>query len=391
MAHSFSTVIDRTNTNSLKYDFAAEKGKPSGLLPMWVADMDFRTVPQVMEALERAVRHGIFGYSDSKPDYFAALHDWYASRFDWELRPEWLIKTPGVVYALATAVRALTEKGDAVMIQQPVYYPFSGVVRRNERILVNSPLILEDGVYRMNYEDMEAQIVENGVKLFLLCSPHNPVGRVWTRDELTRLGDICMKHGVIVVSDEIHADFVYPGHRHFVFAGLKPEYLARTITCTAPSKTFNLAGLQASNIFIADPDIRKTFASEMRKGGVSEINVLGLTACQAAYTHGAEWLEELKVYLADNITLVRNFLAERLPRIHLVDPQGTYLLWLDFRRLNLSDMELDTLMVDGAKLWLDPGTMFGPEGSGFQRVNVACPRAILQRALEQLEQAVGDK
>lgn len=210
MAHSFSTVIDRTNTNSLKYDFAAEKGKPSGLLPMWVADMDFRTVPQVMEALERAVRHGIFGYSDSKPDYFAALHDWYASRFDWELRPEWLIKTPGVVYALATAVRALTEKGDAVMIQQPVYYPFSGVVRRNERILVNSPLILEDGVYRMNYEDMEAQIVENGVKLFLLCSPHNPVGRVWTRDELTRLGDICMKHGVIVVSDEIHADFVYP-------------------------------------------------------------------------------------------------------------------------------------------------------------------------------------
>ncbi len=388
MPHSFSTVINRINTHSLKYDFAERMGKPTGLLPMWVADMDFRTVPQVTEALEKAVHHGIFGYSDSGSNYFAVLHDWYASRFGWELHPEWLVKTPGVVYALATAVRALTQRGDAVMLQQPVYYPFSSIVRHNERVLVNSPLVLQDGVYHMDYEDIEARIIENDVKLFLLCSPHNPVGRVWTREELIRLGDICMKHGVLVVSDEIHADFVYPGHRHFVFADLKPEYLEHTVTCTAPSKTFNLAGLKTSNIFIADAAVRKAFISEMWAGGVSDINVLGMLACQAAYAHGAAWLEELKLYLADNISLVRTFLAKRLPQIHLVEPQGTYLLWLDFRDLGITDAELDTLITEKAKLWLDPGPMFGPEGSGFQRINVACPRVTLQRALEQLEKAV---
>ena len=388
MSHSFSTVINRRNTNSLKYDFASQMGKPNDLLPMWVADMDFRTVPQVMDVLEKAVHHGIFGYSDSRTDYFAVLHNWYATRFGWEVQPEWLVKTPGVVYALATAVRALTEKGDAIMIQQPVYYPFSSIVRHNERILINSPLIFDGDVYRMDYKDIEARIVGNKVKLFLLCSPHNPVGRVWTEEELVRLGDICMNHDVIVVSDEIHADFVYTGHKHTVFANLKPEYLMRTITCTAPSKTFNLAGLKASNIFIADSSIRKAFTSEMWKGGVSEINVLGMVACQAAYTHGAAWLEELKSYLEGNIALVKAFLAEHLPQVHLVDPQGTYLLWLDFRALGLADEELDRLMTDKAKLWLDPGSMFGPEGSGFQRMNIACPRAILQQALEQLKKAI---
>lgn len=388
MPHSFSTVINRINTNSLKYDFAAKMGKPADLLPLWVADMDFRTVPQVVEALKKAAEHGIFGYSDSRTDYFTTLHNWYASRFGWDIQPEWLVKTPGVVYALATAVRALTQQGDAIMIQQPVYYPFASIIRHNDRVLVDSPLVLENGTYRMDYEDIESRIIEKKVKLFLLCSPHNPVGRVWSKEELIRLGDICMKYGVIVVSDEIHADFVYPGHQHFVFANLKPEYLTRTITCTAPSKTFNLAGLKVSNILIADAALRKAFTSEMWAGGVSDINVLGLVACQAAYTHGAGWLEELKLYLADNISLVRTFLVERIPQVQLIEPQGTYLLWLDFRALGMTDTELDALITDKAKLWLDPGTMFGPEGAGFQRINIACPRAILQRALEQLDKAI---
>lgn len=386
----FDELIDRKNTNSLKYDFAVERGKPVDILPLWVADMDFKTPSSVRAALATCSDHGIFGYSETKEDYFNTLYHWFNTYFDWPIQSSWLVKTPGIVYAICTAIRALTEKEDAIMIQQPVYYPFSESITSNERLLVNNTLVYEDGKYSMDFEDFEAKIIKHKVKLFILCSPHNPVGRVWTREELIRLGDICLKHAVIVVSDEIHADFVYNGHKHLVFASLKPEFLDISITCTAPSKTFNLAGLQISNIFIPNECIRHEFELEIIRTGYSQLNTMGLVACKAAYDHGREWLEDLKDYLAQNLNFVRSFLSEKLPQIKLVEPQGTYLIWLDCRSLNLSDQALEDLIIHKARLWLDSGSMFGSDGEGFQRINIACPKAVLEKALIQLECAIND-
>lgn len=387
MIYSFDEIVDRRGTDSLKY--ASWEGKPDDLIPLWVADMDFRTPPEVVEALAQKSRHGIFGYSDAlSDDYFKALSNWYSDRFEWALSPEWLVKTPGVVFAINTAIRALTKEGDSVLIQQPVYYPFAGSVSENGRRLVINELIYSAGRYTIDLDDFEHKIIQNNVKLFILCSPHNPVGRVWTAEELTSMGDICLKHGVLVISDEIHADFVFPGYCHKVFAGIKPDFSDISITCTAPTKTFNLAGLQISNIFIPNADIRRRFQGEMRKTGYGAPNIMGLTACKAAYAHGAKWLEDLKAYISSNLEFVRDFLAHNLPQIKLVEPEGTYLLWLDFRALGLSDDELDELIINKAGLWLDKGTMFGRSGSGFQRINIACPIEILRKAMQQLGEAI---
>ncbi|NCC75607.1 MAG: pyridoxal phosphate-dependent aminotransferase [Clostridia bacterium] len=388
MSFNFDEIISRQNTNSLKYDFAVERGMPEDLLPLWVADMDFRTPPAVVDALVAAAQHGIFGYSDAKDDYFRAVQNWLGKRLGWQVEKDWLIKAPGVVFAIANTVRALTNPGDAVIIQQPVYYPFELVVRDNGRRLVVNELLYTDGHYRIDFADFEAKIVANQVKLFILCNPHNPVGRVWTRSELEQLGEICLKHQVKVIADEIHADFIYPGFRHEVFANLRPELAAITVTCTAPSKTFNLAGLQVSNLFAANPEIRQAVNQEIHHSGYSQLNTLGLVACQAAYEHGAEWLDELIVYLQGNLSFMREFLLERLPEIRLVEPQGTYLAWLDCSGLGLSEAARQDLIVNRAKLWLDKGSMFGSGGENFERINYACPRATLEQALERLERAV---
>ncbi len=393
MHFNFDEVIDRRHTNSIKYDFAVQRGMPRDVLPMWVADMDFQTVPAIMDALVAASKHGIFGYSESMPSYTKAVQQWWRTRFDWEPPGEWLVKTSGVVSAIATAIRTFTRKGEAVLVQRPVYYPFSSIVESNGRLLVNSPLVRVCGkkggeTYQIDFDDFEAKICRNRVRLFLLCNPHNPVGRVWTSDELTRLGEICLKHGVRVLSDEIHADFVHEGYKHTVFAGLCPEFSNITITCTAPSKTFNLAGLQVSNIFIKDHEARSAFRMEMQRSGHMALNCMALVACEAAYTHGAAWLDALRHYLAQNIAWVHHFLDTRLPEIRLVEPQATYLLWLDCRRLDLDEEERRELIVHKARLWFDEGRMFGSEGQGFERVNIACPRRIVQEAFERLEKAV---
>ncbi|MDF2588479.1 MAG: pyridoxal phosphate-dependent aminotransferase [Anaerocolumna sp.] len=388
MAIDFNKVVDRKNTNSLKYDFAVERGRASDILPLWVADMDFSTVPEVTDVLAKASTHGIFGYSEVKSDYFDVLQNWFSTHYEWDIKSEWLVKTPGVVFAICMAIKALTNKGDAVLIQRPVYYPFSESIVSNERILINSPLILKDGSYHMDFEDFENKIEENNVKLFILCNPHNPVGRVWTREELITLGDICITHNVLIVSDEIHADFIYPGHKHLVFANLKDEYGANTITCTAPSKTFNLAGLQVSNIIIKNKDIKKAFEAEIVKSGYSQLNTMGLLACQAAYQYGEEWLAGLKNYLLDNLTYVKEFLQTHLPKLKLIEPEGTYLIWINFEELNLNEHELEHLIAKKANLWLDRGTMFGPEGKGFQRINIACHRETLEKAMNQLKTAI---
>jgi cystathionine beta-lyase len=381
--YNFDTVIDRKNTNSLKYDFAKERGKPDGLLPMWVADMDFPAPPEVLEDLHKVVCHGIFGYTEVKHEYYDALTSWFSTRFGFSFDRRDVVKTPGVVFALALSVKAFTEPNDSVIIQTPVYYPFYDVIRQNEREIIENSLVFRDGRYEMDFDDFEKKIKENDVKLFLLCSPHNPVGRVWTLGELTRIRDICDKYSVLVVADEIHCDFVWEGFTHTCFGTLTEN----CVVATAPSKTFNLAGLHAANVIIKDPGLRAKFKAEMSKVGLSQLNVIGLTACQSAYNYGGEWLAELKTYIHDNIKLVNNFLKEQLPKIKLVKPEGTYLLWLDFREYGLTQEELQNKIEDCAHLWLDSGTMFGEGGNGFFRMNIACPKTTLFEALERLKSA----
>ncbi|MBE5961665.1 MAG: pyridoxal phosphate-dependent aminotransferase [Lachnospiraceae bacterium] len=388
MEYNFDTVYNRKGTMSLKYDFAKERGKKEEMLPLWVADMDFQTAPDVLKQLAVVVERGIFGYSEAKTEYFKAVRDWFRNHFEWETKEEWLIKTPGVVFAIAAAIRAFTKEGDAVMIQQPVYYPFQEVIEDNRRTLVNSPLRLKDGRYEIDFEDFERKIADHQVKLFLLCSPHNPVGRVWKEEELRKIGEICLRYGVLVVSDEIHADFTYPGHKHLVFASLKKAYADITVTCTAPTKTFNLAGLQISNIFISNPRLREKMKKEISAAGYSQVNQMGLVACQAAYEKGEEWLTQLKQYLNGNLRFVKEYVEEKIPQVQLVEPEGTYLIWLDFRKINLTKEERDELIEEKAGLWLDSGAMFGAHGEGFERVNIACPRSILKQALDQLKEAV---
>ena len=388
MPVDFDTVPNRRGTNCFKYDFAREMGMPEDVLPLWVADMDFPTAPAVLERLHALAEHGIFGYTGVKDAYFSAVHNWYAQRFGWETQRSWLVTTPGVVFAIAIAIRAFTQKGDAILIQQPVYYPFANKVTENDRQLVVNPLVLKNGRYEMDFADMERKIVDYHVKMLLLCSPHNPVGRVWTKEELLRVGEICQKHGVLVVSDEIHADFTYAGHTHRVFASVKSEFADFTITCTAPSKTFNLAGLQNSNIFIPNRQLRHAYKKELSACGCGGTNCMGMAACQAAYEAGADWLEQLKQYLAGNLAYVRQFLREKLPDIALIEPEGTYLVWLDLRKLGLTEQQQRQLIVQDAKLWLDTGTLFGQGGEGFERINIACPRTTTQQAMQRLEHAV---
>ena len=384
---NFDEIINRKSTSCLKYDFAAERGYPKDILPFWVADMDFRAPVPVIDALKTRAGHGIFGYTQIKDDYFNVLQNWFRTRHDWEIERSDLVITPGVVFAVATAIRAFTRHGDAVLIQQPVYYPFANMIRQNERVLVDNPLHLIEGRYMIDFEDFEQKIVEHGVKLFILCSPHNPVGRVWTRAELEQIAAICLRHNVIVVADEIHEEFVRPGFRHIPFASLSEEAAAITVTCTSPSKTFNLAGLQISNIFIRDKDLRRRFKEELSRTGYDEPNTLGLAGAKAAYEHGAEWLTQLLAYIEENHTRTKSFLTAHLPKVQIIAPEGTYLLWLDFRAYGLSDEALNEKIIREAHLWLDDGPIFGAGGSGFQRINIACPWSTLETGLKNLAQA----
>ncbi|MDR1568556.1 MAG: pyridoxal phosphate-dependent aminotransferase [Streptococcaceae bacterium] len=386
--YNFDEIIPRKNTNCIKYDFALERGMPEGLLPMWVADMDFRTPPEVIDRLVEAARHGIFGYTEVKDDYYQSVVNWFQSRFNYRIEKSWIRKTPGVVYALAIAVRAFTKPGDPVIIQTPVYYPFSGTVKENGRQLVDNTLIYRDGRYFMDFEDLERKIVSEKARLLLLCSPHNPVSRVWTFDELEELGRICLKHNCLIISDEIHCDFVFGRSRHHILCSVNKAFEEISIILTAPSKTFNLAGLQVSNVFVPNPQLRHLFREEISRSGFSQLNTMGLAACQAAYDYGEPWLVDLLEYLEGNIKLCREFFKERLSPLRLVETEGTYLIWIDFKPLGLSREETNKLVIEKARLWLDEGTMFGPAGAFFQRMNVACPRSTLLEALERLEKAL---
>ena len=384
MSYNFNTVIDRHGTNCIKTDLAVIRGKPADVLSLWVADMDFPTSPAILEALHNKVDHGIFGYSCLDDDFFAALKNWMQTEHDFSPERRDLVTTPGVVFGISCAIKAFTNEGDAVIIQTPVYYPFKNMIELNKRKLVTSSLYEEDGKYYIDFADFERKIIDNNVKLFILCSPHNPVSRVWTREELQKLNEICLRNNVIVFSDEIHNDFVYEPNKHIVFSNLSPEAAENSIVSMSVSKTFNLAGLQFSTNFIKNPVLRKKFRDEKDKTGYDEPSLMGLTAALAAYKNGKPWLLDLHKHLKENIDFVRSFLAEKLPEVRLIEPEGTFLLWLDFSKLGLSDSQIDDIIVNKAKVWLDRGTMFGPEGEFYQRINVATPRPVLEEALNRI-------
>ena len=386
--HGFDAVISRTGTGSLKYDFAMRRAGRTDLLPLWVADMDFALPEPVLERIHARVSHGIFGYTEPDDSYYDTLERWFLRRYGWKIDRSWNTVTPGVVYAISCAVRAFTGPGDVVLIQEPVYYPFREMIECAGRRCVSSTLINHSGRYEMDFGDLEKKLSGTGAGLMLLCSPHNPVGRVWSEDELRRLAGICARHKVIVAADEIHCDFIYSGNTFVPFGRIMEEEKCSGIIMTSASKSFNLAGLQAANILIPDGRLRQKFRMANEGAGYSQANTLGLTATKAAYDLGEDWLDSLREYLEETVRMADSFIRSRIPEVHLVWPEGTYLLWMDFSGLTRREGELHRLIRDGAHLWLDDGSIFGDSGRLFERMNIACPRQVVRTAFENLETAV---
>ena len=384
MKYDFDTIIPRRGTNSYKWDTPEEEN----VLPMWVADMDFRTAPTIVEALQRRVAHGIFGYTKVPETYYDAVVRWFENRHRWRIDPRWIIYTSGVVPALSAIIKALTVPGDKVIVQTPAYNCFYSSIRNDGCELSANNLIYRDGRYSIDFDDLEAKVADPKAKILLLCNPHNPVGRVWTPEELRHIGDICLRNGVFVVADEIHCELTYEGYDYTPFASLSKRFQQNSVTCVSPSKAFNLAGLQISNLFIPNDSLRRRFKRELDAAGYSQLGIMGLVACEAAYAHGGEWYEAVLKYIKANIDYTREYVDNNIPGVHMSEHEGTYLVWLDFRDLGLSPAEQEHLIVDEAGLWLDGGSIFGKTGIGFERINVACPRATLKEALERIERAV---
>lgn len=400
METDFDREICRRGTNSVKWEFRQSEGDlleweptercfgQNRILPMWVADMDFASPAPVVEALVERARHGIYGYSAPSYSFFEAIVNWMRRRHGWEVAPDWICLTPGVVPALNMLVRTFVAPGEKVLIQPPVYYPFYGAIENNQAGLVANPLLYEDGRYRMDFEQLERSAADPELSMAILCSPHNPVGRVWSREELLRYGEICLKNDLLVVSDEIHADLVYEGHVFIPFASASPEFAQQAVICTSPSKTLNLAGLQTSAVIIPNPELRSRFRATLQANGLFGISAFGLVALEAAYNNGEAWLMQVLAYLEDNLRYLEDFMGRQIPQIRVVRPEGTYLVWLDCRGLGLDRQALKRLMLEKAKVYLDDGYIFGPQGEGFERLNIACPRSILAEALERIRRAV---
>ncbi len=384
MTHDFNRIIDRTNTHSLKWDFREELCGRRDVLPLWVADMDFEAPQEVQEAVRKRASHGIYGYTDRKNN--APFIRWMKSHHGWTIEPGWVLYLHGVIPAIHMAIQACTKPGDSIIVQTPVYRPFMDLVKRNGRELVINPLTLIGTRYEMDFDNLERSLKSTS-RLFILCSPHNPVGRVWHEEELRRLSEICKTHNIIVVSDEIHCDLIMPGHKFIPFSTVSDDAAQRTIACTAPNKTFNLAGLSTANVVIPNPDLRRLFKEEMQKSGESLTNIFGMTAQDAAYEHGDRWLDELLRYVHSNYEFLASFLKERLPSVGLTPLEGTYLAWLDFRTYGMKSRELKEFLLSRAGVWLSEGSWFGAEGDGFMRMNLACPRSRVEEALERMARA----
>ncbi|ASM67169.1 MalY/PatB family protein [Bacteroides caccae] len=384
MKYNFDEIIPRRGTNSYKWDSAGD----ADILPMWVADMDFRTAPPVVEALRKRAEHGIFGYVRVPDAYYAAVTNWFARRHDWQIEKEWIIYTTGVVPALSAVIKALTIPGDKVMVQTPVYNCFFSSIRNNGCGMIANPLIYRNGTYQIDFADLEQKAADPSVKVLLLCNPHNPAGRVWTKQELTRIGDICIRNNVWVIADEIHCELVFPGHTYIPFASISQEFLMHSVTCTSPSKAFNLAGLQIANIISADTDIRIKIDKAINVNEVCDVNPFGVEALMAAYNDSEEWLEELKQYLFANYNYLRAYFAECLPKFPVSMLEGTYLVWVDCSVLNQSSDKIVKTLLEKEKLWVNEGGLYGEAGEGFIRINIACPRQQLIEGLNRLRRAL---
>ncbi len=387
MSFDFDSVIDRHNTNSMKWDFTDSFFSMKGLLPMWVADMDFRAPGSVIDAVKKVAEHGIFGYSGIPDSYYDALIQWMEHRHRWKIKREWSVFTPGVVPALYMLVRAFTQPGDQVIVQTPVYYPFFSAVQNNNRELLDNPLQLKDGRYFMDLHDLENKLTPR-TKMLILCNPHNPIGRVWSEQELYDLGELCLKNNILVVSDEIHEDIVYPGFTHIPFHSISREFADNCVVCTGASKTFNLPGLQVSNTIVSNRDIKERFQKEVQSCGIFSPNIFGIAATEAAYRHGEPWLTALLGYLKKNFAFLKEFAAQRIPGLKVTELQGTYLAWLDFRDCGIPPDKLGTFVREDAGVGLEAGIIFGCKAEGFERMNIACPRSILEEALLKIESAI---
>ena len=387
MKYDFDKIVDRNGTESLKWVYPRKVLKVEDAIPMWVADMDFEAPPAVVEAIRRRAAHGIYGYPLVPPSFWQAAIDWLRRRHGWEIRKEWMAKTPGIVPALNYCVRAFTKPGDAVIIQTPVYFPFTNAVENNGRRVVRNPLRFDGHRYTMDLDDLRTKIDAPG-RMLILCSPHNPVGRVWTQEELEALGRIAVERDLLVISDEIHHDLIYRGHRHRILASLSPELAQQTITCIAPSKTFNIPGLSTAAVISSNPDLLKKFEDEAERAGFELGQIFGIVGFEAAYAHGEDWLDKLLPYLEANVDFLEKFLEERVPGVRLIRPEGTYLALLDCRGLGLEPAALNDFFLKKARVYFSDGTMFGSELEGFVRINFGCPRALLLEALERIERAV---
>ena len=387
MKFNFDKIIDRTNNFSAKWSEMNKNFGTNNLLPMWIADMDFLTAPCVMEALKDRLEQGIFGYTTRPSSYNESIVNWLDNRFSWKINQEWLMFSPAVITSISLLIQNLTQKNDKIMIQEPVYSPFHNIVESNERSLVISPLVkLDDGSYVMDYEDIEAKIKD--VKVFILCNPHNPVGRVWTREELTRLGEICLKHNVLVISDEIHSDIILKNHKHTPFASISKEFSENTITCMAPTKTFNLAGLQSSFLVISNPYYYEVMDKAFSILDIKRNNAFSLVATESAYNYGEDWLYELIKYIEDNVDFAIDYIKNHIPQLKVKKPEGTYLLWVDFSNLNVDKKDLKNALINKGRIALSDGSSFGIGGDGYYRINLACPRSMVLEGLKRIEFAI---
>lgn len=387
MNFNFDKIIDRTNNFSAKWSEMNKNFGTNDLLPMWVADMDFLTAPCVMEALKDRLEQGIFGYTTRPSSYNESIVNWLDNRFSWKINQEWLMFSPAVITSISLLIQNLTQKNDKIMIQEPVYSPFHNIVESNERSLVISPLVkLDDGSYVMDYEDIESKIKD--VKVFILCNPHNPVGRVWTREELTRLGEICLKHNVLIISDEIHSDIILKNHKHTPFASISKEFRENTITCMAPTKTFNLAGLQSSFLVISNPYYYEVMDKAFSILDIKRNNAFSLVATESAYNYGEDWLYELIKYIEDNVDFAIDYIKNHMPQLKVKKPEGTYLLWVDFSNLNVDKKDLKNALINKGRIALSDGSSFGIGGDGYYRINLACPRSMVLEGLKRIEFAI---
>lgn len=383
MGGNFDKIVKRKNTKSVKWDLKSED-----ILPMWVADMDFQVAFAIADAIKKRAEHPVYGYTMAGEEYYEAICSWWRKRHDFDINKEWICYSPGVVPAINMLIKTFTKQGDKVMMEVPVYHPFFEAIKNNGCNLIQSELKYENGSYSMDFHDIEEKMKSENIKLFILCSPHNPVGRVWTKEELTMLGDLCVKYNVLIISDEIHCDLVYKGYKHIPIASICKEYRDITATCVAPSKTFNIAGLQTSSVIIANEELRAKFNSVLECNGLMEPNMFGIEATEAAYKYGEPWLDELLNYLQGNLNYLLEYMNEKMPRLRVVVPQGTYLVWVDFSDYGLNSTELHEILLEKGKVWFNEGYIFGDAGKNFERINIACPREVLIEGLHRIEKAL---